>query len=77
MSLLTPSIMLIIFSMMAFVSLIVMIIALVDLLRSDFKGRYDKLIWVLLILFLPFLLGPILYYFIGRNQKRAPQEGLL
>lgn len=42
--------------------------ALVDVLRSDFKDGTTKLIWVILILFAPFL-GPLLYFAIGRNQK--------
>ncbi len=41
--------------------------ALIDLLKSEFTG-YNKLIWLLVLIFLP-LLGLILYYFIGRKQK--------
>jgi hypothetical protein len=47
---------------------IVWIIALVDILRSDFKDSNEKLIWVLLVIFLPFL-GSILYFVIGRSRK--------
>ncbi|WP_372800167.1 PLD nuclease N-terminal domain-containing protein [Lutibacter sp.] len=43
------------------------IIALIDILRSDFKGN-EKLIWVLVILFTSFI-GTILYFLIGRNQR--------
>ena len=43
------------------------IIALIDILKSDFKGN-DKLIWVLVVIFLS-LLGVLLYYTIGRQQK--------
>ena len=43
------------------------LIALVDILRHDFKGN-DKLIWILVIIFVPFL-GPILYFLIGRKQR--------
>jgi hypothetical protein len=43
------------------------ILALVDILRSQFNGN-DKLIWVLVILFLP-VIGSILYLSIGKNQK--------
>ncbi|MBW7468842.1 hypothetical protein ABID22_003532 [Pontibacter aydingkolensis] len=42
--------------------------ALIDLLRSDFKNSINKLIWVILIVFLP-VLGAILYLLIGRGQK--------
>ena len=47
--------------------LIIPLIALVDILRNDFEG-YNKIIWVLVILFL-WIIGAILYYFIGRDQK--------
>ncbi len=49
------------------VFLIIPIIALTDILKNDFEGN-NKIIWVLVILFL-WLIGAILYYFIGRNQK--------
>lgn len=41
--------------------------ALVDILKSEFVGL-NKLIWLALVIFLP-LIGVILYYFIGREQK--------
>lgn len=46
------------------------IIALVDVIRSDFRGSNDKLIWVIVILFLN-IIGALLYLFIGRNQRIA------
>ena len=49
------------------VLLVIPIIALIDILKSNFEGN-NKLIWVLIILFL-WIIGAILYYFIGRNQK--------
>lgn len=49
------------------VFLIIPIIALVDILKNEFTGN-NKLIWVLVIL-LSWLIGAILYFFIGRNQK--------
>ena len=49
------------------VFLIIPIIALVDILKNEFTGN-NKLIWVLVIL-LSWIIGAILYYFIGRNQK--------
>ncbi|QHL86451.1 hypothetical protein GU926_02930 [Nibribacter ruber] len=42
--------------------------ALVDVLKSDFKTDFEKIIWLLLVIFLPFL-GWILYVFIGRSQR--------
>lgn len=43
------------------------IIALVDILRNEFTEN-NKLIWVLVILF-TWLIGAILYFIIGKNQK--------
>jgi len=48
------------------------IIALIDILRSDFKGN-EKLIWVLVVLFTSFI-GTILYFLIGRNQRIKKDE---
>ncbi len=44
------------------------IFCLVDIIRADFKDSTTKLIWVLVVLFAPFL-GPILYLIIGRKTK--------
>lgn len=52
------------------VPLIFSAIALVDILRSEFTGQ-NKLIWLLVILFVP-ILGFILYFTIGRKQKVRP-----
>lgn len=49
------------------VFLIIPIIALVDVLRNEYTNN-NKIIWVLVIL-LSWIIGAILYYFIGRNQK--------
>jgi hypothetical protein len=42
--------------------------ALIDLLRSNFADSITKLIWLVVIVFIP-VLGAILYLFIGRKQK--------
>ena len=44
------------------------IFAIVDILRSDYKGHNDKLIWILVILFIP-LIGIFLYWGIGRRNR--------
>ena len=44
------------------------LIAIVMILKTEFKSPTDKLIWVL-ISFVP-LLGPILFFFIGRKQNK-------
>jgi hypothetical protein len=41
--------------------------ALIDILISEFEGN-NKLIWVLVVLFAN-IVGAILYFLIGRNQK--------
>lgn len=48
-------------------ALLLPIFALIDILRSDFKGN-DKIIWVLLVLFMN-LFGTLLYFIIGAKQK--------
>jgi len=49
-------------------TLILWVWALVDLLRSSFADQTNKLIWTLVIIFLP-LLGALLYFWIGQEQK--------
>ena len=44
--------------------------ALIDILKSDFKGS-NKIIWLLLVILIP-VLGFILYFFIGKKQKIQP-----
>ena len=46
------------------------LIALIDILRSEFTEPTNKLIWVLVVLFLN-ILGAVLYYAIGRKQRIA------
>lgn len=48
--------------------LLLPLFAIIDLVRSNFKDSSDKLIWVLIILFLP-ILGSILYFLMSSNQK--------
>jgi len=43
------------------------VLALVSVLMNDFPSG-EKLIWVLVIIFLP-ILGSILYFLIGRDRK--------
>jgi len=52
-----------------FVAILVLpVLALVHMLRNDFKGRH-RLIWVLIIIFLP-LFGSILYFIMGKRYRR-------
>ncbi len=43
------------------------VIALVDIIRNEFTGN-NKLIWVLIVIFFN-ILGSILYFIMGKNQK--------
>ena len=47
--------------------------ALVDILRNEFTGS-NKIIWLLAVVMVP-LLGMILYWFIGREQKIRGTDG--
>ena len=44
------------------------IAALISILKNNFSGQYDKLIWIILVVFIP-LIGTILYFAIGRNKR--------
>jgi hypothetical protein len=68
MEVVVPSAALIIIGAFSVLALILWIVAFVDLLKSDFRGSNEKLIWVLVILFAPFI-GAILYLAIGRKNK--------
>jgi len=53
---------------LSFLAVVILwIYAIVDILRRQFRDSIIKLIWVLVIIFLP-LLGAILYLIIGRQQ---------
>ena len=43
------------------------IVALVDILKSEFKGN-NKIVWILVVLLANFF-GAVLYFLIGREQK--------
>ena len=61
--------MLLIFAVLG-VLVLLPLFALVDVIRSDFRGQHDKLIWVVVIVFMN-LIGAILYFIMGRNQRVA------
>jgi len=43
------------------------ILALISVLMNEFQGN-DKIMWVLIIIFLPFL-GSVLYFLVGRDRR--------
>lgn len=60
-----PEIMVILFILSP---LVLTIAALISILRNEFNDGTTKLIWVLVAILLP-ILGPILYFAIGRKQQ--------
>lgn len=56
--------------MIFFVGFSFWIVALIDILKSEFKDPINKVIWLILTLILPFL-GPLLYFIIGRKQVKV------
>lgn len=52
----------------AVLPVILIIWAIIDLVTSQFTDSTNKLIWAIIILFMPFI-GAILYLIIGRKQK--------
>ena len=51
----------------AFILFLLPLLALVDIVRSKFEGNM-QLIWVIIVIFFN-ILGAILYFIIGKNQK--------
>jgi hypothetical protein len=45
--------------------LVIDIIVIIDILKSN-KDTERKVLWIIAVIFLP-ILGPILYYFIGKR----------
>jgi hypothetical protein len=53
------------FRLIPLLILIIDILAIVDIVKSS-KDNEKKILWIVLVIFLP-VLGPILYYLIGRK----------
>ncbi len=49
------------------IPLIILIVSLVNILKSNFKGR-SKLVWVFVVLIFP-VIGAILYFTFGKDRK--------
>jgi len=62
-----PFQMMLILGVVLLIGFIPTIIALIDILKSKFEGN-NKIVWILVVLFLN-LIGAILYFAIGRNQR--------
>ena len=68
MELLLPEMGLIFWTVFIILIILLPVIAVFSLLRSTFKDSITKLIWLLVILLVPFF-GPIFYFLIGRKDK--------
>ncbi|MBM3470655.1 MAG: PLDc_N domain-containing protein [Armatimonadetes bacterium] len=44
------------------------LLAIIDVVRSDFRRDSDRVLWAIIVLMVP-VIGPILYFLIGRKQK--------
>ncbi|NVK83729.1 MAG: PLDc N-terminal domain-containing protein [Cytophagia bacterium] len=47
---------------------LIVVSALVDILRNEFDPHQNKVIWVIVVILVP-VIGSILYWIIGRNQR--------
>lgn len=47
--------------------------AIIDIVKGGFKSESDKLVWLILVLMIPFL-GTVLYFLIGQKQKTDPSD---
>lgn len=56
------------FGLIGLLCLALWIFALVDIVNSRFRQDTTKIVWALVVIFIPFI-GTILYYLIGREQK--------
>lgn len=62
---------LVIFGFAGIIGLVVFAVwvwSLIDVIRSDFRGENDKLIWILVVI-LGGILGSIIYFIVGRKNK--------
>ena len=56
------------FILIAIICFALWVYCLIDILQNEFEGKNMKIIWLLLVIFMPFV-GSILYLIIGRDQR--------
>lgn len=44
------------------------LLAILDVVRSDFRRDSDRVLWAIIVLLVP-VIGPVFYYLVGRKQK--------
>lgn len=47
---------------------LIWVLALIEIVRSEFQDKNERLIWLLLVILVPFV-GTIIYFAIGRKQR--------
>jgi hypothetical protein len=52
--------------LISFLILVIDIIVVIDIVKSN-KDNEKKILWIIAVIFLP-VLGPILWYFVGRKR---------
>ena len=55
---------------------VIWVLALIEIVRSEFQDKNERLIWLLLVILLP-LIGTILYFAIGRKQRMEGGSDIL
>ncbi len=53
--------------LISLIILVIDVIVILDIIRSN-KDPEKKVLWIIAVIFLP-ILGPILYYFIGKKSS--------
>lgn len=53
------------FGLIPLLILIIDIVVILDIVKSN-KDMEKKILWIIVVIFLP-ILGPVLYYLIGKN----------
>ena len=67
MDFIAPSSVVIVVTIVSVIMFLLPLLALISIVKHQFEG-YDKIVWVLIVLLLPFL-GAILYFAIGRQKR--------
>ena len=54
-------------------SLIFTVYCIIDIVRSNFSDQTNKILWIIIVLLMSPLIGPLLYLVWGRNQKASAE----
>jgi hypothetical protein len=55
---------------------IVWVLAIIEIVRSEFVDKDERLIWLLLVIVVPFI-GTLLYVMIGRKKRLTGETDIL